>query len=211
MAARSDGLLHVEGLSDAHWNIVISCGGVQAVIERHELELKRLAKKLGASKFARIEGNEEKAEAVFWEAVCNFLPRAAEHNPLLTVVKCPLPMTQLGPFVERAVAVATRYDLPTAVTAHAGAAVAYIYYLPEGNNAKDAEDAAFRCGQAATETIHAGNNLQGRVTLPWTVKAVKQNVNPWGPLKDDFPLMQKLKAKFDPAGILNPGRFVGGL
>lgn len=203
--ARSTGLLKVDGLSDAHWNVALSCGGVQAVIDRYKSELNEIAPDCDAVKLTMLE---DEYHASLWDAVCNFLPRAAKQNPLLTVVKCPLPMTQLGPFIERAVAVAERYELPTAVTAHAGVAVAHIYYMPEG---ADVEDAAFRCGQAATETIHAGNNLQGRVTLPWTVNAVKQNVNAWGPLKDDFTLMRKLKAKFDPAGALNPGRFVGGL
>ena len=33
----------------------------------------------------------------------------------------------------------------------------------------------------------------------------------WGPTRDDFPLMQALKAQFDPTGTLNPGRFLGGI
>jgi len=59
--------------------------------------------------------------------------------------------------------------------------------------------------------VHAGNNLGGRTTVPWCPTEVKRDVNPWGPIRDDFPLMQKLKAQFDPDRILNPGRFVGGL
>jgi len=65
--------------------------------------------------------------------------------------------------------------------------------------------------QAATEMIHAGNNLGGRVTIPWCPTEVKRDVNVWGPLRDDFALMKKLKAQFDPDRTLNPGRFVGGL
>ena len=72
-------------------------------------------------------------------------------------------------------------------------------------------DAAKRVAQAATEMVHAGNNLGGRVTLPWCPAEVKHDVNVWGPLRDDFPLMQKLKKQFDPDRVLNPGRFLGGL
>lgn len=33
----------------------------------------------------------------------------------------------------------------------------------------------------------------------------------WGPVRDDFALMQRVKAQFDPNRTLNPGRFVGGI
>jgi len=36
-------------------------------------------------------------------------------------------------------------------------------------------------------------------------------VDPWGPPPAGFPIMQRLKRRFDPEGRLNPGRFVGGL
>lgn len=37
------------------------------------------------------------------------------------------------------------------------------------------------------------------------------SVEPWGPVATSFPIMQRLKQRFDPDGRLNPGRFVGGL
>ncbi len=33
----------------------------------------------------------------------------------------------------------------------------------------------------------------------------------WGTLPDSFPLMQEIKRRFDPEGVLNPGRFLGGI
>ena len=33
----------------------------------------------------------------------------------------------------------------------------------------------------------------------------------WGPVGDALPLMRRLKAEFDPGGLLNAGRFVGGI
>jgi glycolate oxidase FAD binding subunit len=198
-------LLNSPHLPEAKWLLLLSCGGVAAVIERHEKDLGALTRETPSTSFTKLTGEEEKTT---WQAVRNFAGTAQARSPYCAAIKCPLPLTQLAPFITRAVSVAERYELPTAVTAHAGVAVAYIWYLPtEGN----AEDIAFRVGQTATETIHAGNNLQGRVSLPWCFPEVKQNVNPWGPLKDDHTLMQKLKQKFDPGRVLNPGRFAGGL
>jgi len=40
---------------------------------------------------------------------------------------------------------------------------------------------------------------------------VKSRVDVWGTMGDDLTVMAKLKAVWDPKGILAPGRFVGGL
>ncbi len=39
--------------------------------------------------------------------------------------------------------------------------------------------------------------------------AVKQRLDVWGPAPDALPVMQQIKARFDPNGSLNPGRFLG--
>ncbi len=37
----------------------------------------------------------------------------------------------------------------------------------------------------------------------------KTSLDCWGALPDSFPLMREVKRRFDPEGILNPGRFLG--
>jgi len=51
----------------------------------------------------------------------------------------------------------------------------------------------------------------GYVVVEAAPPDVKQNVDVWGPLPSAFALLKALKRKFDPEGILNPGRFIGGL
>ena len=38
-----------------------------------------------------------------------------------------------------------------------------------------------------------------------------EGVDPWGPTGDGFAVMHGLKREYDPQGLLNPGRFLGGL
>jgi glycolate oxidase FAD binding subunit len=38
---------------------------------------------------------------------------------------------------------------------------------------------------------------------------VESNLDCWGTLPDSLPLMRQIKSRFDPEGILNPGRFLG--
>ncbi|MDA2914270.1 FAD-binding oxidoreductase [Acidobacteriia bacterium AH_259_A11_L15] len=186
------------------WLLVVSVGGVETVIDRYEKELSTRAREANAASFARLAGEEGQA---LLTGLRNLIPRARETHPGATIVKCTLPLTQLGAFIAKAQQVAARYQLPAAASAHAGSGIAYIYL----GGPEAAIDTTKKMAQAATEMVHAGNNLGGRTTIPWCPTEVKRDVNPWGPVRDDFPLMQKLKAQFDPDRILNPGRFVGGL
>jgi len=51
----------------------------------------------------------------------------------------------------------------------------------------------------------------GYVVVEAAAPDVKENVDVWGPPPAAFALLKALKRKFDPEGILNPGRFIGGL
>jgi len=205
------GLAAAAALPSAYWVLVVSVGGVDAVLHRYQVDFSALAHEVRAAHFGVVREDDERR---LWESLYNLLPRLRETHPATMVVKAALPLTQVGPFIEKSLAVAARYELPAAASAHAGSGIAFIYLLPPAEM-PDATRAAAggpsRLAQAATEMIHAGNNLGGRVTIPWCPTEVKRDVNVWGPLRDDFPLMKKLKAQFDPDRVLNPGRFVGGL
>lgn len=51
----------------------------------------------------------------------------------------------------------------------------------------------------------------GHVVIETAPTAVKEQLDVWGSPPSALNLLKALKAKFDPAGILNPGRFIGGL
>lgn len=51
----------------------------------------------------------------------------------------------------------------------------------------------------------------GSVVVLQAPGGLKERLEVWGPVGNALPLMQRVKARFDPAGILNPGRFVGGI
>ncbi|MBI1848659.1 MAG: FAD-binding oxidoreductase [Candidatus Rokubacteria bacterium] len=52
----------------------------------------------------------------------------------------------------------------------------------------------------------------GSVVIQAAPRALRERVDPWGPIEPGaLALMTAVKRQFDPAGVLNPGRFVGGL
>ncbi len=55
------------------------------------------------------------------------------------------------------------------------------------------------------------SKLEGTLIVQQCPISMKEGLDVWGTLKDALPLMHRIKQKFDPAGTLNPGRFVGGI
>jgi glycolate oxidase FAD binding subunit len=54
--------------------------------------------------------------------------------------------------------------------------------------------------------------FDGHVVVQSGARAVRERLDPWGPIEPEaLALMRGLKQEFDPRGVLNPGRFVGGL
>ena len=61
---------------------------------------------------------------------------------------------------------------------------------------------------SARSSLSAGG---GSLVLEEAPAGVRALVDVWGPAPPSFDLMRRLKDRLDPDGLLNPGRFVGGL
>ena len=51
----------------------------------------------------------------------------------------------------------------------------------------------------------------GSLVLEEAPAGIRALVDVWGPAPASFDVMRRLKDRLDPDGLLNPGRFVGGL
>ncbi|HEX7959259.1 MAG TPA: FAD-binding oxidoreductase [Terriglobales bacterium] len=57
----------------------------------------------------------------------------------------------------------------------------------------------------------AVESQRGSVVVLQIPSPLRSRVDVWGAVPDSIDLMRRVKQRFDPAGILNPGRFVGGI
>ena len=69
----------------------------------------------------------------------------------------------------------------------------------------DLEALAPEVDRLRAEAVRLGGNL----TLPRCPTAWKDRLRVWGEPRGDWAIAEKVKAALDPAGVLNPGRFVG--
>jgi glycolate oxidase FAD binding subunit len=66
--------------------------------------------------------------------------------------------------------------------------------------------------RAFVEGLRAdAENREGAVTVLDGWPELGRQFDAWGGHRTDFGLIRTVKKKFDPQGIMNPGRYVGGL
>ena len=99
--------------------------------------------------------------------------------------------------------------------------------IPAMATRHEVECACFtRAGQSVWAALHGADGVmaslvdelrgwagarQGYLVVQRLPAALTGMLDVWGPTRNDFPIMDKLKAHFDPQNLLNPGTFVGGL
>ncbi len=85
--------------------------------------------------------------------------------------------------------------------AHSGSGVAHLHALGEWTL-----DAMAPALHAIREVAarHGGHAVLSRCPTEW-----KSRLKVWGPRRGDWAIMERIKATFDPSGVMNPGRFVG--
>ena len=97
---------------------------------------------------------------------------------------------------------ATSLGLKLSLLAHAGNGVVLGHLA--GDNTEDTR-------RFVEETASACVSNEGTLVITKAEIALKEMLPIWGPGQPTWPLFREIKDKLDPKGILNPGRFVGGI
>jgi glycolate oxidase FAD binding subunit len=173
--------------------------GIPEQVEWQCAELERLVRPLGATGSEVLEAQ---ARDALWRQLGELGGRGAED--VAAVMKWGVLPTQLPGLMEQAAAVAEKNGLRAALTAHAGIGIARAV-LSGGRADINAVVATLGAWRAAA------NAAGGHSMIEWAPLPVKERVSVWDEPGPATRLMQSLKARLDPRGILNPGRFVGGI
>jgi len=182
--------------------------GPEAVVERSACELPALVRSENLKEVVRLNGEEEgRIWGKFQELTPSFLRAEADG----VVIKASVLLTQMEDALAAASRVASENGLAAATLARAGTGVVYCYLLARPEEVAASPASKERFARAWESLLREIESLGGRAIVEWAPASVKEKVNLWGTLRDEFAVMQRLKAQFDPQGILNPGRFYGGI
>ena len=149
------------------------------------------------------------AESKLWQKIQEFTPSFLRARPDGVVIKASVLLTQLGEMIATASRTASENNLASATLARAGTGIGYCYLWPQPE--QDAASSFERLVSSCKFLLQETERLGGRAIVEWAPASIKRMVNIWGTQGDDFALMQRLKEQLDPRGILNPGRFYGGI
>lgn len=92
-----------------------------------------------------------------------------------------------------------------ALVAHASCGVIHLLGFTAGERDRTA------LASMLAETAETVRGSGGHFVIESAPVEFKQCLDVWGPPGSDFGIMRAVKQAFDPRGILNPGRYVGGL
>jgi len=196
-----------QGVKDAQaagpspWLVATEFGGGDALVTRQAREVGRLAEGLNTT----ISTGEGQTSGSFWQQVRDF-GREPEH-PWLALRAAVLPGRL--PLAETALRQhITETGVPSpALIARAGSGLLYAFWSPP--------DVATCAPEAWLNTVQQFRKecvgLGGSLVIESCPDSLWGVLDPWGEAPVTLPVMRRLKELFDPRGILNPGRYVGGL
>lgn len=175
-----------------------SLEGVPEAVERQVAEIGEMAKKEGAGEGKVLKGADDGA---FWRGVRNMALASGAPVILRSNFVISKQVEILGNYEKWAKAA----GVGCAFVGHAGNGILTSYILEDGLEKRD--KIVDLIGKFTAEAAkHSGNLIVE--TAP---RDLKDKVSVWGQPRSDYEVMRRLKAEMDPVGILNPGRFVGGI
>ena len=187
-------------MSGRHF-LAVRLGGRPLTLERQIRECRSACGEHGSS---RIEVLPETDAASMWRRLADF-GWAEAATPHIGARAFVLP-TRVQELADRLEKLENGRGIgPALVTHPAHGTVLMGWFAAPGGLSGDAATGVLR---RAAEAVH---QVEGRMIIERCPLEVKSHFDVWDDVGGSLSIMRNLKEQYDPKGILNPGRFVGGI
>jgi glycolate oxidase FAD binding subunit len=193
-----------EPVSNGYYLVAIGLEGVGEGVERQVLDMSEIGKKYGGLKAEVLDPEQQKA---FWTAFRDLSKGLAKNDPDSISLKSNFLISKCGEMVGSYEKMIKESGMDCAILSHSGNGVLYAYILRRKNSRPKSDSLVGLIGKLTDEAVKSGGNL----VIESAPLTIKRKVDVWGKRRDDYPIMRRLKKEIDPAGILSPGRYVGGI
>jgi glycolate oxidase FAD binding subunit len=178
--------------------VAFSLEGVGEAVDRQVAEIVEMAKIEGATDTKVLRGEEDR---IFWVRVRDF----ALATEAAVILRANFAISKQAELLGKYEQMVKAAGVECAFIGHAGNGILRCYF--PGDTAANMAAIADLIGSFTAEAVKDGGNL----VVEAAPRALKEKVSVWGQPRSDTVVMRRLKEKIDPAGVLNPGRFVGGI
>ena len=174
-------------------------GMTQKAVEERVSELERIVRKHNS--IATLPAGNSLHETL-WKRIVQYSELSCEKFPIR--IKVSTLISKVADVMNATREISEREGLEHSIVAHMGLGIIHIYFSsanPDRVSSATKELRSFVLGIGSASSL----------VVEAAATDVKQRIDVWGPVRSDFFLMRAVKDRFDPKGILNPGRFVGGI
>jgi glycolate oxidase FAD binding subunit len=182
--------------------LLIGLDGHPETVEWQVDSVKTIAQQNGVFGVGVYEGQQQQELRT---SMCTF-PEAESATPLV-ICRANLRMTDVGDFVNTALEVNESVPWRVRATGLMGNGVVYVIF----SDFPDGEVPVQHVADTLANLRDAAANVGGNLIVESAPAALKRQIDVWGPVGRSFELMKAIKTRLDPIGLLNVGRFVGGI
>jgi len=177
-------------LAQSDWQVAVWCEGFEETVARHLRDARSMAQRIGLATVILQENDHRR----FWDKMRDF-PLQADR----LIYRATLPRSSTAEFIQtshnRSLA-----DLRPAIVSDAAMGIVWI--------SLEVNDLAT---QWFAKLIDEAQAHRGHAIILAAPTNLKRGIDVWGLAPPTLSLMREIKRQFDPEGLLNPGRFVGGI
>ncbi|NIS62456.1 MAG: FAD-binding protein [Proteobacteria bacterium] len=184
--------------------VAIGLEGVAESVERQISEMGDMGKKHGALDVVPL--NSERNED-FWVAIRDFAQEVTKDSPNLISLKSTFVISKSGEILRNYEKTAHDLGVSCAFINRCGTGILYSHVLV-GEDLNSMIDSLVELIRQFTSEA---SQYEGTLTVESSPLPIKQKIDVWGKPRSDYRIMRRIKEGIDPAGTLNPGRFIGGM
>jgi glycolate oxidase FAD binding subunit len=190
--------------SNGYYLVAIGLEGVSEAVERQVSDISDIGKRYGALK-AEVLDTEQ--QDIFWTAFRDFSKGLSKTDPGSVSLRANFLISKRGEMLGSFEKMTKESGIDCGILSHCGSGILYVHLLP-GKHLREKSDAVVELiGKLTAQAL----KNEGNLVIESAPLAIKKKVDVWGQSRDDYRVVRRLKEQIDPAGIFNPGRFIGGI
>jgi glycolate oxidase FAD binding subunit len=189
---------------NGNYLVAIGLEGVPESIERQVFEMSEMGKNHGTLEAVTLDAGKHQA---FWVALRDFSSGLTDEYSNIISIKSNFLISKCGEILGSYEKITQGLGIDCAFISHAGNGVMYSHVVPGENFRRRRESFVALIEKLTAEAVKYGGGL----VVESSPLSIKKKVDVWGQSRSDYVIARRLKEQIDPTGVLNIGRFVGGI